>query len=261
MFVRNSLPMTCLLWSVVTAAGPAVADHVGYGRTLALQSRQGNTVCTHWHDWSQRTNESRYRMISNGQDPFRPDNDYAHVSCVNQKDGTTLFRAPSPALTKILISSDEKYLIGLSAVKVWNPYQFVVYRMDGKLMSAVHVSSHEACLEQEAFQQIAKECTPQQIAKLTQRSFTDGKRVFVDYMYLDSPREMGHRLFATLDAKRCPSHLSPNIRETTTNWVYWYNEADPGLAVEYNDRGELATVMVNDPLGQRIAISILPQPK
>ena len=90
----------------ITMNHAAKADHVGYDQVRELQSSRGDVTCTHWHDWSPKTHASRYRMMSKDHNPFSADNDFAHVTCISQMDGPTLFRAPSPALTVISISPD-----------------------------------------------------------------------------------------------------------------------------------------------------------
>jgi hypothetical protein len=47
-----------------------------------------------------------------------------------------LFRVPVPALTYIWISPDSKYVVGLSNIKLWNPYQIVVYSRSGERLFA-----------------------------------------------------------------------------------------------------------------------------
>jgi hypothetical protein len=47
------------------------------------------------------------------------------------RTGAEIFRRPVPALTYIWISRDSKYIVGISNVKLWNPYQLVVFSRSG----------------------------------------------------------------------------------------------------------------------------------
>ena len=40
---------------------------------------------------------------------------------LNKKSGKVIFKKPSTALTKIVISENEKHIIGILDIMVWNP--------------------------------------------------------------------------------------------------------------------------------------------
>ena len=257
MFSRKTYPKLAGLSLAFLVVRTTSADPVGYAEIREISSTRGPVICTHWHDWSQQTDKSRYQMISGDCDPFRADNNYAYVTCVDARSGGTLFREPSPALTTIWLSPDQRYLIGLSTLKAWNPYQFVVYRSDGKLVFKLHISANEACLTHDELSGLLAGLSREQAMRIAEHAVADEKRVFIDYTSPGLLHAIRGTAFGQLAEKRCPSHLSPNIRETTTNWVRWYNESYPGVAVEYNDVGDIEAVMLNDVSGQRITIPIL----
>jgi hypothetical protein len=70
-------------------------------------------------------------MISTTKNPFSADNDYSYLRLRDKATGAELFRRPVPALTHIWISPDSKYLVGISDVMLWNPYQLVVFSKSG----------------------------------------------------------------------------------------------------------------------------------
>ena len=74
-------------------------------------------------------------MISTTKNPFSADNDYSYLRLRDKATSAELFRRPVPALTHIWISPDSKYLVGISDVMLWNPYQLVVFsKSDDRLL-------------------------------------------------------------------------------------------------------------------------------
>jgi hypothetical protein len=84
----------------------------------------------HHHDWGKGRN-ARWKMTSTTKDPFTADNDYSYLVVLDIKTDAEIFRRPVPALTSIWISPDSKYIVGVSNVKLWNPYQLVVFSRSG----------------------------------------------------------------------------------------------------------------------------------
>ena len=112
----------------------ALADRIGYGGVVDLSAETDTVRAEHHHNWSSATHDARWKMISTTQDPFTADNNYAYLQLREKATGAVLFRRPCPALSHIWISPDSKYVVGLSNIKVWNPYQLVVYNKYGDLL-------------------------------------------------------------------------------------------------------------------------------
>jgi hypothetical protein len=110
---------------------PAWADMVGYSGIVDLSAEVGTLRAEHHHDWGGASQNARWKMISSTKDPFTPDNDYSYLRLRDTATGTEFFRRPVPALTYIWISPDLKYVVGLSHVMLWNPYQLVVFSKAG----------------------------------------------------------------------------------------------------------------------------------
>lgn len=119
------------LSSVVVFIAPAHADMVGYGGIVDLSAEAGSFRAEHRHDWGYKSEKARWKMISSTKDPFTADNDYSYLRLRDAATGVELFRRPVPALTYIWISPDLKYVVGLSHVMLWNPYQLVVFSRSG----------------------------------------------------------------------------------------------------------------------------------
>jgi hypothetical protein len=113
---------------MVFSAKSALGDHVAYRDARTIAAQYGGVRCTHRHDWSAATLASRMRMMMGHHDPFRDNNDYASLECFKESTNTRLFRMAVPALTVVWISNDGQYVVGLSDLKLLNPYQVVRLR-------------------------------------------------------------------------------------------------------------------------------------
>jgi hypothetical protein len=119
------------LWLTIAASAAAHADAIGYQGIVSLSAETDSVRAEHYHDWSSKTRDARWKMISTTKDPFTADNNYSYLRLRNKATGAELFRRPVPALTYIWISPDSKYVVGISHVMLWNPYQLVVYNKNG----------------------------------------------------------------------------------------------------------------------------------
>jgi hypothetical protein len=72
------------------------------------------------------------------------------------RTGQTLFRSPVPALTQLWISPDARFVLGLSNVKLWNPYQVVLFDRPGRLLLKRRISSDEAELVPAEFETLLR---------------------------------------------------------------------------------------------------------
>jgi hypothetical protein len=113
------------------ASSSANADSFAYDGVVNLSAEARDVRVEHGHDWSNATNDARWKMISTTKDPFSAENNYSYLQLREKAAGTVLFRRPVPALSHIWISPDAKYVVGISNIKIWNPYQLVVYSRSG----------------------------------------------------------------------------------------------------------------------------------
>jgi hypothetical protein len=70
-------------------------------------------------------------MISTTKDPFTADNNYSYLLLRDKATNKELFRRPVPAFNYIWISPNSRYVVGISNIMVWNPYQLVVLSNTG----------------------------------------------------------------------------------------------------------------------------------
>lgn len=121
--------VVCLL---ALAAPAARADRNAYAGLIVLSASSGNLQAVHKHDWRGSTDAAREKMMSTDQNPFGPENTFSTLCVRDSASGTELFRRPVPALTHLWIDPASKYIVGLSKVKLDNPYHLVVFNRQGE---------------------------------------------------------------------------------------------------------------------------------
>ncbi|MFT6947905.1 MAG: hypothetical protein ACJARP_002337 [Vicingaceae bacterium] len=247
---RIILSILCLFSPLLT-----LADGFGYNEIVELKVESKNYIVIHYHNWSMSTSDSRYKMISTDQDPFTSANDYAYVLCINKSTSDTIFNSPSPALTDIKISDDEKFIVGISKIMLWNPYQLVVFDTSGKVVKKQHISSSEAKLTKRHYEEFKIKFPKQyEYLKSIDRVYEVNKSYFIDFSSMGMPKKLGDAWSYLFDFYTT-SHLSKNFSESVTNWVFWYFEDNPDLKFEY-ENGLLKYVTLLDPKNERIKIEI-----
>src|ERR1700722_5329428 len=127
----NTTILSAALWLMVAASTAVHADRSDYDKVVYLWAETGSVRAEHHHDWIRATHDARWKMISTTRNPFTADNDYSYLLLRDKATGTELFRRPVPALTYIWISPNSKYVVGVSNVMLWNPYQLVVFCKSG----------------------------------------------------------------------------------------------------------------------------------
>ena len=132
--MRLKRPSLILILStpLLLAGSSALSDAVSYSKVVDLRAETGVVVAEHHHDWSKATQDARWKMISTTKDPFTAENTYAYLRLVDRPSGREIFKKPVPALTHLWISPDSRYVVGLSNIKLNNPYQLVVFSRSGR---------------------------------------------------------------------------------------------------------------------------------
>ncbi len=92
---------------------------------MSISAETNELRAEHIHDWSN---------VTRTRDPFSAYNNSSYLQLSEKLKGTVLFRKPVPALSYIWISPNSKFVVGLSNVKLWNPYQIVVYSESGECL-------------------------------------------------------------------------------------------------------------------------------
>jgi len=139
-----------VLFCLVFISQYSFSDGIRYNKKVNINIESDNYIINHYHDWTWQ-------------------NTSGYIECIDKLTNESIFHVTSPALTKLFISDDEKYIVGLSNIKVDNPYHAVILDISGKYILQKHVS------------------------------------------------KIGVK----------------NYRQSITNYVFWYNENDPGLEYVY----------------------------
>jgi len=135
---------------IFVSGAAALCDSAGYGEIKQIQFETDDLRIVHWHDWATKKNrEARWSMISTDKNPFTESNTYSYIQVFDKKSGNVLFKAPVPALTVVWASPDSKIIIGISKIKLWNPYQLVVFNRSGDLLykAAINTKSYPGASE------------------------------------------------------------------------------------------------------------------
>lgn len=79
-------------------------------------------------------------MFLGNANPFTGENDYAFIECLDKKTRKVVFKQPTPALTHLIISPNEQFVVGVSDIKALNPYHLVVFNLKGQLIKKVAIT-------------------------------------------------------------------------------------------------------------------------
>lgn len=241
---------------ILSLSAICLADRTLYRGISTIKIENESLEIIHHHDWSLEKLDHRDNMIRTNQNPFLDENDYAFIECIDKKTGFKIFKKPTPALTYLYISKDSKYIIGLSKIKVDNPYQFVLFDVSGNLLAKKHIAPEEARLSFPEYQKFKKKYTKAfKLLTSLERITIIGNDIYIDFISMNMPLKLG-KAWTYLSSKIMPSHLSKNFSESVTNWIYWYNEEDPKIQLKYNNEVQLSGVSLLDPKSYRFEISI-----
>jgi hypothetical protein len=198
----------------------AFADGSSYGgrHEIAIDGNWNGSF-RHVHNWNTEKNRKLYFDISNHDRFFTSDNDFSYVEFVDRR-GNILFHAPSPAFTK-LWSYKDSYFIGMSNIKLYNPYQIVVWRGDGTILYKLHISSQVAKLTSKQEVEF-KLKFPEAEKLLKSHYFTYSNITYCDCLHLGVPNQIGKEATDYL-VKLLVTHPYIQSSESTTNYVFWTN--------------------------------------
>lgn len=128
------------------ATQPSVADRAAYGGVREIVA-QGNTITVrHHHDWSRiPIKDDGWALRYSPATPFGVAEETSNLE-IYSSQGELIVRTPSPPLTYLKISADDKYVIGLSDIKHLNDTHLVVFNPSGKLLLRRRISAHLYCL-------------------------------------------------------------------------------------------------------------------
>jgi len=227
---------------------------MAYRDTVDIDVEQDDLKVHHRHEWDSSRISTLYLDLAQHEKFFGSDNDFSSLSVVDSQNGAVLFSTPVPALTRLAVLDGGELIVGLSNVMLYNPYQIVVYSRNGERLLAQHVSAVEACLSQADAERFWLEF-PRAKSVLEKRVTVVSQTHYVDYSLLGMPNTIEKDAWDSLVAFSCASHLSPNISESVTNWVFWYDFEESNLAALRTDTGW--TITLDDPTGETITFKVV----
>lgn len=232
------------------------ADRYRYNDIVNLKAENEKLIVRHYHNWSDSKYEKWYKMFPEEKRLSDMDINYAYIECCEKKTGSILFKKASPALTKIHVSNDSRYIIGISNIKVINPYQFVVYNRCGDIIYKKHIAASEAKLTFPEYQEFGQKYPSQtKFLEELHRITLYSNSFYIDFLSVGMPEILG-KAWDFLIKKEAPNYLSKNFGESVTNYVTWYKEEDPKIELRFNNTGQLIGVSLLDPKGERFEIPI-----
>jgi len=221
----------------------AHADYVAYGGTHELSARNGKFTVRHVHNWSSKKVRSLFLDLGYHDHFLSKANDFAFIELRTTAD-KLIFRSQAPALTDLWISPDYEFVVGLSDIKLYNPYQLVVWRRDGTLLHCEHISSSVAKLSADQEKEFARRFSEAE-ALLRPRRFTVNGTVYIDFSLLGVPNTIGDEAWNYLSKLRVPHPYSNDFRESVTNSVFWFNPEKPNIRLE--KKGASWVLYLNSP--------------
>ena len=231
----------------------ATADGVPYSGHHEVVATNGSWTVRHTHDWDWQRAEVLIPNPSHDDKIFTAAIDFASTEL---RDGSkVLFKSPSPALTHVWISPDGQFVVGLSDVKLRNPYQLVIWKKDGSLLHREHISAKVAKLSLEHRGEFARRF-PKAEKYLASRYFSWRGGMYLDYSLGGVPNEIGDEAWEFLDSLRSPHPYSDDFTESITNSVFWFDPEKPDIGLTQKE-GEF-TLTIRSPTGKPVMINFKP---
>lgn len=229
------------------------ADVGPYDGRHKVTARSATLTVTHVHDWSSRKVEPLFADLQQHDKFFSAAaKDFGHLEA-REAGGRLLFITACPALTHLWISPDSQYIVGLSSVKLYNPYQLVIWQRDGTLLHREHISAQVAKATPDQRRDFAQRF-PKAEQFLAQRYFTHAGATYLDYQILGVPNVIGDAAWTALDPLIVPHPYSDDFGETSTNHVFWYDEKDPAPALD--TAAKPMSLTLRSPTGKRFTIPL-----
>ncbi|TLD72691.1 hypothetical protein FEM03_01040 [Phragmitibacter flavus] len=214
---------------------PSSGDYGAYADRVKIWAESEALLVLHNHDWSDS------KKIADAFDPLRDEevhfhskNQFAYVKVLSKENGEVLWNSPSPAFSHLWVSPDSNYVIGLSNIKINNPYQLVIFDRSGKVLYKHHVTSSKAEFTQNELEDFLFKYPATKKILLTGRLIHDG-RSYIDFARMGMPVAIPEKAWEELKNRSKPDPFVPWVIESVTNSVRWFDESEPNLAIVEED--------------------------
>lgn len=213
-------------------------------------------IVNHSYNWSNR--EQIRELIKDDFDLiFSTKNDFSYISLTDDATAIKEWKRPSPAINNIFITENSEYIICLSKIKYYNPYQLLVIKRSGEIIFRMHITAIEAKLSHQEYEEFKKTYNLQYLFLQKKYRITiTSNSIFIDYSGGNITDTLGKSCTEYLNLHSEKSHFSSNFSEPDANWIHWYQEPDPKMKFIFSgDR--LERISMCDPKGERFEIVIL----
>ena len=245
--------------AVAMAAQPSLADRVAYSGARDMVAHGAKITVRHHHDWSRiPLKDDGWVLKYSAATPFGVDEETSNLTFYSSQ-GALVARIPSPPLTHLEVSADERYVIGLSDIKHLNSTQLVVFGPKGELLLRKRISARVYCFDRAGYRDLRRKHREafsrlDSFSRLSNDSYgwRDGDKVYLDIEGgIGEPYESA--LWDDLFPMMCDSPLSANFGESVTNWIHWYSATDPRPRVVERE-GRPFEVRLRDPKGVEFGV-------
>lgn len=233
-----------------------ISGDITYKQHGASCQYNDKIIVNHSHNWS-NPNQIRKLIKDDNDLIFSEKNDFSYISLTNEATAIMEWKIPSPALNKIFISENSEYIICLSKIKYYNPYQLVVLKRSGEVIFRMHITAIEAKLSHKEYDEFKKLYNAQNyFLQANYRITTVSDFIFIDFTGENISVNLGKSCLEYLTRHSAKSHFSPNFSEPDANWVYWYQAPNPQMKLIFSG-DQLEKISLCDPKGYRFEIMIL----
>jgi hypothetical protein len=196
-------------------------------------------------------------MIESENQNIFDNNNYAYIEVFNKVTMEKIIHIPSSALTHLYISEDERYIVGISNIKIYNPFQLIILDIINKeIIKIRHIASSEGKLNENEFN-IFRSNFPDAFLYLqtNRRIYYFNTYYYIDFLSMNMPVILGIEAWRFLMNYGTNNHLSDSISETVTNWIFWFNEVNQNIIFNYRNN-ELFSINIRDQKNKIIEILI-----
>ncbi|MGV3664153.1 MAG: hypothetical protein ACO1TE_28530 [Prosthecobacter sp.] len=250
--MKHAIFFFCLLLAL---SAPAHADYGAYADKHEINGSNGRLWVKHVHDWDSDKLEPLFSDLQHHDKFFTAANDFSYLEVGEVNGNRLLFRTPCPALMHVWVSQDSQYVVGLSNIMLYNPYQLMVWRRDGTLLWKEHISSEVARLTPEHQREFARRFPDAADYLAKTRTFTHGGVTYVDCHVLGVINVIGDDAWHYLHALDVRHPYASDMFETVTNFVYWYDAKNPAPTLRQVEKKGLV-LTVRSPNGRTMQIPL-----
>ncbi|AHF90686.1 hypothetical protein OPIT5_11230 [Opitutaceae bacterium TAV5] len=247
----------------IVAPSPLFADTVGYSGKETITLEQGALAVRHTYDWGKwDASNTLNKEPDHVAAMFSEANKCARITVTDTSSQAVRLDTPCPAFTRLWLSPDNRFLVGLSHIMISNPVQLAVWEIpaspegSARLLWRERIHPNVYALPAEALASFRKKFPK------TWQLNAQGIRPWGELVVLSgTTRQRG-----IPEAERTylgeflrPWHnrhpYSPHFSSTVTNFVYWYSQDDPAPRIEMLSP-ELIELSLLDPGNVRFRIHI-----